>query len=276
MKMSNDEQQGTDPIGDDVAASGELIQAVDPWIDLQRPTSEGEYLMRNLASRYEGLMLPLVAVSAQDEDRKFDIITLLVKQLARAQADIFALKAAVLGRDKLILSRDWDYVDPLHSYYSSLGKDLTDTGFQELGRYRLRLDNSISGFGWHGTEDTPTDLIRWSGAELSCGLLVPRFFSGIVKAELPIRTLGPGILSAEGALLLNGRPLSYTLEDEAWPASHKLSFEIDMTGNSQPFFMLEFRINKTYSPAEQFGADDHRQLGIGVNHLFVMTDSAAE
>ena len=274
--MSNDKQQGSDPIHDGAAMSGELIKAVDPWIDLQRPTSEGEYLMKNLASRYEGLMLPLVAASEQNEQSKFDMMKLLVKQLARAQADIFALKAAVLGRDRLILSRDWEYMDPLHSYYSSLGQDVTDSGFQQLGQYRLRLDNSISGFGWHSAEDTPSDLIRWSGAELTCGLLIPRFFSGIVKAELPIRTLGPDILSAEGALLLNGKPLPYTLDGDVPPASYRLSFEIDMVGNNQPFFMLEFRTNKTYSPADEFGADDHRQLGIGVSQLFLSTNNIKE
>lgn len=62
------------------------------------------------------------------------------------------LKSAVLGRDRLALAQDWDYVDPLRAQFDALGADMAALGPAAFGNYVLRPDDSMLGFGWHGTE----------------------------------------------------------------------------------------------------------------------------
>lgn len=250
-------------IAQDIETSAALATAADPWIDLQRPTTESEYLMTHLAQRYEDLFAPFLTAAAGDGDMQQMLLKLLVKQLARAQADIFALKSAVLGRDQLVLTRDWDYRDPLQAYYAALGDAAKSVALRSFNRYAMPLDQSILGFGWYPVEEANGSYWRWNGQGLTSGLMMPRFFDGTVQVEAAITVIRRDVLPEAGLVSVNGKPLEYDVQFAGADSRNaKILFKLDLSQDTSPFFMLEFRIARTASPQEEGGGNDTRQLGL--------------
>ncbi len=250
-------------VAKDIEASAALAAAADPWIDLQRPTTESEYLMTHLSQRYEELFTPFLAAAAGDGAMQQMLLKLLVKQLARAQADIFALKSAVLGRDQLVLTRDWEYRDPLQAYYAALGEAAKSVALRNFNRYAMPLDHGILGFGWYPVEEGNGSYWRWNGQGLTSGLMMPRFFDGPIRVEAAITVIHRDVLPETGLVSVNGKALPYRLHfADATTRNAKIAFDLDLGQDSSPFFMLEFRIARTFSPQEAHGGRDTRQLGL--------------
>lgn len=263
--------EALEQVAADVRLSGTLAEMADAWIDLQRPATEGEYLMENLARRYEELLGSFLGAAQAGPEAQHTVMKLLVKQLARAQADIFALKAAVLGRDKLVLTRDWEYRDPLQAYYDALGETATTAHPRNFSRYNLPLDSSIMGFGWYATEESGGNYWRWSGPGLASGLMVPRLFEGPVRMEARIKMLNRSVMPESGLVSINGRAMDYSLTfDDHDAAFATVGFDLDLGEDRSPFFMLEFKLAGTTSPKEEFGSADTRQLGVCLLRLEIV------
>jgi hypothetical protein len=261
---------------EDKQLSAKLAETADAWIDLQRPATEGEYLMTNLARRYEDLLGGFVGLAQTDPEAQKMVMTLLVKQLARAQADIFALKAAVLGRDNLALTRDWEYRDPLKTYSVVLGKTARASLPSDFGRYAMPLDPSVMGFGWYPAEEENGHWWRWSGPGLVAGLLAPRLFEGPARMEAMVSAVDKTVFPASGLVTINDRPIDYTLEfADGDDVLAKLVFDVDLKDDQSGFFMLGFRVAATRSPYEKSGGYDNRQLGIGLLKLEVILKTDA-
>jgi hypothetical protein len=259
---------------EDKQLSAKLAETADAWIDLQRPATECEYLMANLARRYEDLLAGFMGFAQSDSESLKMVLTLLVKQLARAQADIFALKAAVLGRDKLVLTRDLEYRDPLKTYSVALGKTARASLPSDFGRYTMPLDPTVMGFGWYPAEEENGNWWRWSGPGLVSGLLMPRLFEGPVRMEAMVNAVDRTVFPASGLVAINDSPIDYALEFTG-DALAKLTFDVDLQDDESGFFMLGFRVATTRSPYEKSGGYDKRQLGIGLLKLEVATKNDA-
>ena len=262
---------GLEQAAQDARLSGKLAEVSDAWIDLQRPGTEGEHLMQNLSQRYENLLGSFMGAGEVGPEARLLVMKLLIKQLARAQADIFALKAAVLGRDKLVLTRDWEYRDPLQAYYEALGEDAVVVQRRSFSRYNLPIDSSVMGFGWYESEERGAASWRWSGPGTSSGLMVPRLFEGPVRMEAGIKVLSRSVLPESGLISVNGKGMDYNLrakEDD--PEFATVSFDLDLGDDRSPFFMLEFKLAGTVSPNEQYGKSDTRQLGLCLLRLEIV------
>lgn len=256
-----------DQIEKDVTLSDQLAQIADGWIDLTRPTTEGEYLMTGLAKRYEDLMLPFASLAGEGGASQTLLITLLIKQLARAQADIFALKSAVLGKDQLVLTRDWDFRDPLLAYSQSLGEAAAMMPDGSFDRFRLPIDESVIGFGWHDVERSDERIWRWSGPGLTSSLVLPKLFKSKAALSVEISLLRPSILPKDNFILVDRQPVGYELEfKEGSDTELTVRFDVE-TPPTSPFFMVSFNVAKTLSPSDEWGSTDTRELGICLNKI---------
>jgi hypothetical protein len=250
-------------------ASVQLAEATDSWIDLARVNSDGEVLMHHLSARYEDALAAFLPAARSDPEAMKAVLQLLVKQLARAQADIFVLKSAVLGRDRMVLTRDWEYQDPLRSYRTLLGEDAGAAAVTALGRYVLPLDDSILGFGWHPTERRNESTWRWSGPGLQAGLTLPRFFDGRVRMEIAFNLIKRDALPPSGAIRVDGAEVSYAINFAGTTPGGKIIFDIELNGQNAPFFLLEFRTTRTYSAHQELGTSDKREVGICVRQVAI-------
>ncbi|MBB3980843.1 hypothetical protein GGR44_000474 [Sphingobium fontiphilum] len=247
----------------DIESSAMLAAVADAWIDLNRPTSESEYLMTNLAERYENMLLPFVPLYLAQADGQGIFLQLLIKQLARAQADIFALKSAVLGRDQLVLTKDWDYRDPLQAYSIALGE--TTEIFREFSydSFILPIDDSVLSLGWYDLEESGDTSWRWSGPGINSSLLLPRMFDCKVRIDAKLAIFDRSCLPESGLISVNNVPVDYSFTlDEGSDTIGVVSFEVDLTGSNSAFFMLGFHVKGTMSPQERGDNDDARKLGI--------------
>lgn len=252
---------------EDADMSSALSASADAWIDLQKPANESEYLMAHLASRYEELFSAYLTIENQDFSSQKNIITLLIKQLSRAQSDIFVLKSILLGRDKLALSRDWEYQDPLRSYINALGRDARKIA-SERSIYSVPLDSTVIGFGWYPPNGEGAKAWRWSGPGLTSGLLIPRIFEDIVRIDAGIRVLKPDTIPETGMISIDGEKIDYTLNfSDSNMLVADLEFEFSFSEHSGPFFMMEFHVRDTVSSRELAQGDDSRLLGICLTSL---------
>jgi len=261
----------------DTEASTVLTGEADPWIDLTRAGTGSEVLMTHLAERYAEVTDAYLATIGSDPAALVGVLRVLARQLARAQADIFALKSAVLGRDRMVLTQDWDYRDPLAAHARSFARDGTQTLWAQTGRYTLPLDEGLLGFGWYPPEGNERSIWRWSGPGVKATVLVPRFYAGRLAVEVTFNTVRRGVMPETGGLMVDEREIAYELsfaDDET--AKGKLSFTLDLESvdegtSGQSFLPLEFRVARTYSPAQEFGKFDKRELGICILKIEIST-----
>lgn len=250
----------------DAEESLALAAAADPWIDLSKLGSEEEILMGHLADRFAEASEAYVAAIGSNPEALQAAIRFLARQLARAQADVFALKSAVLGRDRLLLTRNWEYRDPLEAHSRHLLQDGVKAMWRQLGRYDLPLDAELIGFGWHAPEGNDKSSWRWTGPGLNSILLVPRFFEGRVVMRLTFRMLQEDVMPATGGLLVGGAEIPYELIlNDRNPLNGKVEFELDLSSGDRggsAFLPVEIRLNATWSPHEVMGTSDKRQLGL--------------
>ncbi len=269
-----------DPVADlaqaDVAASQAMAAASDPWVDLARAGSESEILMARLTDRFTEINKAYLATIGSDPAAMQGVLHLLARQLARAQADIFVLKSAVLGRDRLVLTQDWDYRDPLASHARLLSTDGMTAMWQRTGHYRLPLDDSLMGFGWYPPEGNGRTVWRWSGPGTTSTLFVPRFFVGRIKVEIAFNSVRRGVMPAAGGLTADGTAVDYVLSHADDKTTHgKLEFTLDLGGvpaeaeGAAAFLPLEFALVRTYSPAQELGKSDKRELGICLREVTI-------
>ncbi|MFN4100079.1 MAG: hypothetical protein ACK4GT_09910 [Pararhodobacter sp.] len=266
----------------DTEASTDLVREADPWIDLTRAGTESEVLMAHLAERYAEVNEAYLATIGSDPAALLGAVRLLARQLARAQADIFALKSAVLGRDRMVLTQDWDYRDPLATHARSFASDGTKTLWTQTGRYTLPLDEALLGFGWYPPEGNERSVWRWSGPGVKATILVPRFYAGRLAVEVTFNTVRRGVMPEAGGLIVDEREIAYDLSfanDET--TQGKLSFTLDLEpmaegATDKSFLPLEFRIARTYSPAKEFGKSDKRELGICILKIEISTGDSAK
>jgi Holliday junction resolvase len=264
------QQSKDDPIPvQDRNASVRLAEETDSWIDLARVNSDGEWLMHHLSARYEDALATFLPAAQSDPNALQAVLQMLSRQLARAQADIFVLKSAVLGRDRMVLTRDWDYQDPLRNYRTLLGEDAGAAALSALGRYVLPLDDSILGFGWHPTERRNESVWRWSGPGLQSGLTLPRFFDGRVRIEIVFNQIKRDALAPAGAIRVDGAEVTYVVNFAENATGGKIIFDVELKGEKTPFFLLEFETTRTYSAHRELGTSDKREVGICIRQMAI-------
>lgn len=265
--------EGQDLLEVEAKMTQELVEQADPWIDLQRAGSESEHLMRALADRFEAQVIPLLAGAAENPQMLSKMLRVFVRQLARAQADIFVLKSAVLGRDRLVLTRDWEFRDPLQRAQAAIVDAFGVMPLQGAEQFTLPLDPSVVGYGWHDTEEQDGKYWRWSGPGLTAGLMLPRFFDVPMKVEVSFNVLRRDIVPLGGGISVNGRPVEAVVDTKGDGLSGTISFPLDITKETSPFFMMVFEVQRTASPAVEKGGKDTRELGICVRRIVFKTIS---
>ncbi len=255
---------------DEAAMTEELVESADAFIDLKRAGTESEYLMAALTERYEAMVVGYLAGATSNPQMLSKVLRLLTRQIARAQADIFVLKSAVLGRDKLVLTRDWEFRDPLQGVQESLADAFGRTPMLSAGAYAVSLDPSVVGYGWHDVEEKNGHYWRWSGPSLTSGLMLPRFFNVPVQVEVTYNVARRDVLPEDGGISVNGRPVAATIETTDG-VNGRIRFAIDLSKEVSPFFMMEFKVLRTVSPAQERGSKDSRELGICVRRIVFET-----
>ncbi|MEQ6250809.1 hypothetical protein ABMC89_18100 [Sulfitobacter sp. HNIBRBA3233] len=260
----------------DTAASHELLDAVEAHVDLSKAGSESEVLMAHLAARYEEAMTPLLGDAPSDPERLEGVVRMLVRQLARTQADVYVLKSAMIGRDHLLMTDDWAYKDPLRAHFQGIGRDLTKLKPFPLGRYELSLEDSMLGYGWHKLETKPGAMPwRWSGPERKSGLLLPNLMGGPCRIRFDLQMLVPEAFPAEGFLRVEDAPVPYEV---TWHEKDKLSVVFEIAPPQDAVNVLvEMQVTHTISPAKLLGRFDKRKLGFCMKRIVYETaDTTSE
>jgi hypothetical protein len=257
----------------DTVASSALAAEVDRYIDMDKLNSDGERLMVHLAARYEEAICSLIPGGTSNGDAAHDMFRLLARQIARAKADIFVLKSALLARDKLVLTRDWNYEDPLAALSVGLGEDVRSVLLRSEGRHSVPITDRLVGFGWHQTERDGSRQWRWSGPNLTSGIMVPRIVSGVVVIEISFAVLKTDALPAQGGIRVDGKDVEYEVAYTETPTKGTIRLKADLSQSSAAFFALEFVLQRTYSPFEELGAEDYRQLGVCLLGLDIVLPS---
>lgn len=256
--MANDTQSPADQ-----TLASTLGDAADPWADLTRSTTSGEVLMKHLAARYEDMTRTALAGYMETPEQTRLAVGVLVKQLSQVQADVYALKSLVLGRDQLALTRDWDYQDPLNSHAALLGSSLEELQ-QETGEYYvLPNPGSLVGYGWHQVEEKGDSSWCWSGPETDSLLVIPRLFQGRVTITIDFNVIQRDVLPKEGVLSVEGRAVPYTLTYEGGESMvGSIEAMVDLSTSKGPTFALNIKLDKTHSPMDLWGKSDKRRLGL--------------
>ncbi|WOI58440.1 hypothetical protein [Palleronia sp. LCG004] len=242
--------------------STDMIAETEPHLDLSKVGNDAEFLMEHLAKRYEETLLPQM----MDEDLPAGVergLRVLVRQLARAQADLFVMKSAVLGRDRLALTQDWDYVDPLRAQFDALGTDMAAMGPAAFGTYVLKPDESMLGFGWHETEQKGSSSWRWSGPAREAGIYLPNIAQTPCKLVLVFDVLSRDVLPTGDFLTVDGAPVAHEL---TWSGDLSGRIAIDLASDS-PSFLLGISLARTVSPEKLGIGQDKRPLGLCLRRI---------
>lgn len=248
--------------------SAALARGADPWIDLSRAGSASDVLMPHLTARYAAMNRQHLLTAASNPEALTDVLSNLAWQLARAQADIFVLKSALLGRDKLLLTQDWDYRDPLAAHARSFLEGGMREVWHKSGQFTLPLDDSLIGIGWYQPESNAQATWRWSGPGLTSTLLIPRFLNGRIRMVLDFNLIKEGILPATGAVTFAGNAVSYTVQfNKDSTTQGRIETELDLTLPGKEMLALEFHLSATFSPAELLGKSDKRLLGLCLRRI---------
>lgn len=254
---------------EEAAMTDALVTQADPWIDLQRASTESEYLMTALAQRYEAQMLPLLSGTTQDPQLLDRVLRILIRQLSRAQADIFALKSAVLGRDRLVLTRDWEFRDPLQSAQADMRDAFGMPTVSGTSRFSVPLDSTTMGYGWYAPEELNGAVWRWSGPGLTAGLMVPQVFDAPVTVEVAFSVLRRDVLPEHGGISVNGTPIIGSVVTDDTGLNGTITFPLDIRAEVSPFLMFVFEVLQTTSPTFEDGSKDSRELGICVRQIVI-------
>ncbi|MFN4057752.1 MAG: hypothetical protein ACK4HW_06165 [Roseinatronobacter sp.] len=248
--------------------SATLAQENDPWIDLSRAGSPKEALMPHLTERYAAMNTQHLLTAASNPAALTDVLRNLAWQLARAQADIYVLKSALLGRDKLVLTQDWDYRDPIATHARSFLEGGMREVWHKTGQYSLPLDESLIGIGWHQPETNGQSTWRWSGPGLRSTLLIPRFLDGRIRMTLEFNMIKEGVLPESGGISFAGKPIGYSIQfNKGSTTQGRIETELDLNQPGKDMLPLEFHLNGTFSPAELLGKSDKRLLGISLRRI---------
>lgn len=247
----------------DKATTSALGAAADPWADLTRPGAEGDVLMTHLAARYEDMTRNALAGYLDTPEQAYLAVEALIKQLSRVQADVFALKSLVIGRDKMALTSDWDYQDPLNSHAALLSSSVEALREDQGQYYVLPNPGSLVGYGWHQVEEKGDSSWCWSGPETRSLLSIPRLFSSKVEITIDFNVVQRDVLPAEGALEVDGIAVPYRLlyeNDDSMVGV--MTAQADLSLAEATSFALELKLASTYSPKELWGKFDKRRLGL--------------
>lgn len=247
----------------DKATTSTLGAEADPWADLTRPGAEGDTLMTHLAARYENMTRNALAGYLDTPEQTHLAVEALVKQLSHVQADVFALKSLVLGRDKMALTKDWDYQDPLNSHAALLSSSVEALREDQGQYYVLPNPGSLVGYGWHQVEEKGDSSWCWSGPETQSLLSVPRLFQGNVKITIDFNVIQRDVLSEQGALEVDGVAVPYEVSYENDDSMvGVMTAQADLSVAEAASFALVLKLSSTYSPKELWGKFDKRYLGL--------------
>ena len=254
----------------DKATTAELGVEADPWADLTHLGGEGDLLMAHLSARYEDITRNALAGYLDTPEKTNLAVEALIKQLSQVQADVFALKSIVLGRDQMALTRDWDYKDPLHSHAALLNSSRDDLREKHGQYYVLPHPGSLVGYGWHQIEEKGESSWCWSGPETESFLSIPRLFEGKVEIEIDFNVITRDVLPLKGALSVDGDAVSYFVNYESDDSLvGTIVAQADLATKEASSFALNLRLVSTHSPKELWGKFDKRRLGLCLRCLKV-------
>ncbi len=254
----------------DQARSYALGDEAEAHMDLRKPGQPGEQLMPHLANRYEEMTRAALAGHHGDVAAMERALDVLIRQLSVAQADLFALKSLVLGRDEMALTRDWDYCDPMEAHAALLGRSTVELRREQGAQYVIPTPASIIGYGWHSVEEKDDLSWCWSGPGRESLLLLPRLFTGAVEITLEITLLTRAVLPETGNLEVDGRNCAYQLQfDDDESTQAMLRVTADLNESETANFALKLSLSETLSPRDLWGKQDGRQLGICLKRLIV-------
>ena len=253
----------SDQPGKDAAMTASLGEEADPWVDLARQGRSGDILMRHLAERYEEMTKKAIADLHSKPESSRLLIDVLIKQLSFVQADVFALKALVLGRDRIAPTLDWEYEDPLKAHAALLGQEVRQLTNDDKNTVVFENPASVVGLGWHDVEENNYSAWCWSGPECKSMLIVPRVFTGQVHIKLNLNVIQRDVLPAQGALEIDNKQVEYEVTyDTPDSQTGYLIAKADLADIDSPAFGIRMNLAATYSPNELWGRYDQRKLGL--------------
>lgn len=239
-------------------------------MDFRKPGQAGEQLMPHLAQRYEEMTRAALAGHHDDRAALKQALDVVIRQLSVAQADLFALKSLVLGRDKMALTRDWNYSDPMQGHAALLGRSVKELRQEQGAHYVIPNPGSIIGYGWYPVEEKDDRSWCWSGPSTESLLLLPRLFTGEVEIEMNVNLLTRDMLPEHGTFEVDGVACPYELAFEHGDSTRGvLRLKAVLEASDSATFALKISLAKISSPHELWGKHDRRKLGLCLKHLVV-------
>lgn len=259
-----------DDIQFDQATSFVLGDEAEAHMDFRKQGQAGEKLMPHLAQRYEEMTQAALAGNRDDPAALNQVVNVLIRQLSVAQADLFALKSLVLGRDKMALTRDWEYSDPMQGHAALLGRNVEELRHEQGAHFVIPNPGNIIGYGWHPVEEKDNHSWCWSGPQTESLLLIPRLFTGPVDIEMDVNLLTSDVMPETASFEVDGVSYPYQIlfsDDIKTQATLRVQAEI--SADKSATFALKLALAETFSPHELWGKHDRRKLGLCLRRLTV-------
>ncbi len=191
----------------------------------------------------------------------------LLAEIARLQADVFSLRAALAAQGTAIPQ----YRDPLLALRELLNGEAALTGHPPPFRCVVELGPQTLGYGWHAPERHGNGpWFRWSGPGERSGLLVPTGGGGLHRLTLRMRSPTPGLI--EGMhITVNGREWHVNREAEGEHWVVRGSFDAAAEGAQRFFALIEWVVEETRALPES-GRTDQRKAGFAILDILVERD----
>jgi hypothetical protein len=240
-----------------IALSGDLVShGAD--LRLEGAKAIDEYL----AQAFEAAMLPLVAdLDEVQPSTSGPLLSILVREVARLKADIFALKQSALGNR----AQAGFFRDPLAAIvtaHPAASKDFS------LGlTFTLHLHDRVLGHGWYVEPRPDGTTWRWMGPHNTATLVLPTWgdgsylFTAEVRAIIPSQLAGIAVSVNDKAVSVAVRPLN--------DLTANIEFSASVESSTNSFIFLKLEVPQTASPLLETGGEDTRSLGLGLDRVLI-------
>lgn len=241
----------------DAGLKSAALLAADGRLDLRAAAAATRLVDNALtASFHQRLVAQMPQGAAVDP-----VAAILLGELARVQAELFVLKAAMAGDDAARQSGE-SYRDPLLVLQDLLGVE------ERLARATTRraivsLAPQTLGYGWHAPEQGGNGgWIRWSGPGRRSGLMVPAF--GAVPHAIRLRLHSPIAANLDAFdIRLNRVPVDFTRKVEGSDLLLHGVFTPAADAAQRFFALLEWEVPEVRALRE-FSGTDERLVGFAL------------
>ena len=217
---------------------------------------------RYLAQAFEAAMLPLVGdQDASEQATPGPLLSILVREIARLKADVFALKQSALGnRAQAGLFRD--PLAAMVTAHPAASKDFS------LGlTFTFHLHDRVLGHGWYVEPRPDGTTWRWMGPHNNATLVLPTWGDGTYLFTAEVRAITPSQLAGI-SVSVNDKAVSVTVHPLTDLIAN-IEFFAAVDSSIDSFIFLKLGVPQTASPISETGGEDTRSLGIGLDRVLI-------